>query len=321
MNPKAVVTRRPPGITLDALEEIADVWLWEEDRPIERSELADQIRDATGLYSMLTDTVDADLLELAPSLIVISNMAVGVDNIDLGACAQRGIAVGHTPDVLTDSTADIAWMLIMASSRRMQEGIEFVRSGNWGDWHPEGLLGRDIARSTLGIIGMGRIGEAIAARSTGFGMDVLYSSRSRNERVELETGAVRVELAELLARSDHVVVAVPLAPETVHMIGAEELDRMKESANLVNIARGAVVDSDALFEALSKGVIRCAGLDVTDPEPLPSDHRLLTLPNCTVIPHMGSATWETRTAMADLAMANLIAGLTGQAMPHRVPGT
>jgi glyoxylate reductase len=321
MKPKVVVTRRPPGITLDALEEVADVWLWAEDRPIERSELADRITDATGLYSMLTDTVDAELLELAPSLAVVSNMAVGVDNIDLGACAERGIAVGHTPDVLTDSTADIAWMLIMASSRRMQEGIEFVRSGNWGDWNPEGLLGRDIAGSTLGIVGMGRIGEAITSRSAGFGMEVLYSSRSRNDRVESDTGAARVELGELLARSDHVVVAVPLAPETLHMIGAKEFGLMKESANLVNIARGAVVDSDALFEALSNGVIRCAGLDVTDPEPLPPDHRLLTLPNCTVIPHMGSATWETRTAMADLAMANLIAGLTGQPMPHRVPGT
>ena len=305
---------------MGALEEIADVWLWAEDRPIERSELARRIADATGLYSMLTDTVDAELLELAPSLTVVSNMAVGVDNIDLGACAELGIAVGHTPDVLTDSTADIAWMLLMASSRRMQEGVEFVRSGNWGDWDPEGLLGRDVARSTLGIIGMGRIGEAIAARSTGFGMDVLYSSRSRSDRVEAEIGAVRVDLAELLTRSDHVVAAVALASETVHMIGREELELMKESANLVNIARGAVVDTDALYEALSNGVIRCAGLDVTDPEPLPADHRLLTLPNCTVIPHMGSATWETRTAMADLAMANLIAGLTGQAMPHRVPG-
>jgi lactate dehydrogenase-like 2-hydroxyacid dehydrogenase len=321
MKQKAVVTRRPPGIVLGALEEVADVWLWAEDRPIDRSVLAERIVYATGLYSMLTDTIDGDLLDLAPSLTVVSNMAVGVDNIDLVACARRGIAVGHTPDVLTDSTADIAWMLIMASSRRMQEGVEFVRSGEWGDWDPEGLLGRDVSRSTLGIIGMGRIGEAIAARSTGFGMDVVYSSRSRNENVELKSGAVRVEFHELLTRSDHVVVAVPLSPETMHMIGADELGLMKESANLVNIARGPVVDSDALFDALSNGGIRCAALDVTDPEPLPPDHRLLTLANCTVIPHMGSATWETRTAMADLALKNLIAGLTGQPMPHRVTGT
>lgn len=321
MKPKVVVTRKPPGIVLDELRAVADVWMWPEDRPIEPSELERQIADATGLYAMLTDTVDAALLDLAPSLIVVSNMAVGVDNIDLAACAERGIAVGHTPDVLTDSTADIAWMLIMASSRRMSEGIDHVRSGEWGDWDPEGLLGRDIAGSTLGVIGMGRIGEAVAARSSGFGMEVIYASRSRNEAVEVQTGAVRVELTELLNRSDHVVVSVPLSNETRHLIGAEEFGLMKDSANLVNISRGQVVDSDALFDALKGGAIRCAGLDVTDPEPLPGDHKLLTLSNCTVIPHMGSATWETRTAMAEAAVANLIAGLAGQPMPHRVPGT
>ncbi len=321
MKPRAVVTRKPPGNALDTIREAADVWLWPENRPIDRDVLKTQLADASGLYCMLTDRIDADLLEHAPLLEVVSNMAVGVDNIDLAVCAERGIAVGHTPDVLTDSTADIAWMLILGASRRMSEGIEGVRAGAWGDWDPTWLLGRDVSGATLGIIGMGRIGSAIARRSVGFSMPVLYVSRSDKPRVEEAIGALRVTLSELLIRSDHVVVAVPLSAETRHLIGTDELELMKPTANLVNIARGPIVDTDALVDALAAGTIRCAGLDVTDPEPLPPDHPLLQLPNCTVIPHMGSSTWGIRTAMADLAAANLVAGLTGTPMPSRVPGT
>jgi glyoxylate reductase len=295
--------------------------MWPEDRAIPPEVLAAEIVDADGLYAMLTDTIDRPLLESAPNLSVVSNMAVGVDNIDLLACAGLGIAVGHTPDVLTDSTADIAWMLLMASTRRMQEGIDFVRAGEWKRWDPEGLLGYDVSRSTLGIIGMGRIGEAIAVRALGFDMDIVYTARSDKPVVERRLGARRLPLDDLLAMSDHVVVAVPLSPETNQMIGERELSLMKPTANLVNIARGPIVDSDALYTALADGTIRCAGLDVTDPEPLPPDHKLLTLANCTVVPHTGSSTWRTRTAMADLAADNLIAGLAGEPMPHRVPGT
>lgn len=318
---KVVVTRQPPGNAIERVREVADVWMWPENRAIPAEVLASEIGDAVGVYSMLTDTIDRTMLEKAPHLHVVSNMAVGVDNIDLAACADRGIAVGHTPDVLTDSTADIAWMLLMASTRRMQEGIDLVRAGEWKQWGPEGLLGHDVSRSTIGIIGMGRVGQAIAMRALGFDMEVIYAARSEKPTVETRLRARRVTMDELLATSDHVVVAVPLTSETQQLIGERELSMMKVTANLVNIARGPIVDTEALYNALLNGTIRCAGLDVTDPEPLPPDHKLLTLPNCTVIPHTGSSTWRTRTAMADLAADNLIAALTGEPMPHRVPGT
>ncbi|KAA3639489.1 MAG: D-glycerate dehydrogenase [Armatimonadetes bacterium] len=321
MKPRVVVTRNPPGDALRRVREAAEVWVWPENRPIDRMVLHTQIAEAAGLYCMLTDQVDTDLLARAPLLRVVSNMAVGFDNIDLAACAERGIAVGHTPDVLTDSTADIAWMLILGASRRMSEGIDVVRSGGWGEWNPSWLLGRDVSNTTLGIIGMGRIGRAVARRAVGFAMPILYASRSDKPDVEEATGAVRVSLRELLVRSDHVLVAVPLSAETRHLIGRDELELMKPTSNLVNIARGPIVDTDALVDALTAGVIRCAGLDVTDPEPLPSDHPLLDLPNCTVVPHTGSSTWETRAAMADVAADNLIAGLDGAPLPYRVPGT
>lgn len=321
MKPKVVVTRRPPGTAIERILAVADVWMWPEDRNIPAELLAEKVADAVGMYAMLTDAIDRDLLGRAPHLTVVSNMAVGVDNIDLVACADKGIAVGHTPDVLTESTADIAWMLMMASTRRMQEGIDFVRAGEWKRWEPEVLLGHDVSRSTIGIIGMGRIGQAIAMRSLGFDMDVLYSALSEKPEVDSRFGARRVCLDELLESSDHVIVAVPLTSDTDHLIGERELSMMKPTANLVNIARGPIVDTDALYDALVDGRIRCAGLDVTNPEPLPPDHKLLTLANCTVIPHTGSSTWRTRIAMADLAADNLIAALTDSPMPHRVPGT
>jgi len=203
----------------------------------------------------------------------------------------------------------------------MSEGVDRARLGDLGNWDPTWLLGRDVSNTTLGIIGMGRIGSAIAHRSVGFSMPVLYASRSAKPRVEEATGALRVPLQELLIRSDHVVIAVPLSAGTRHLIGRDELGLMKPTSNLVNIARGPIVDTGALVDALASGTIRCAGLDVTDPEPLPPDHPLLKLPNCTVVPHIGSSTWETGTAMANLAAANLIAGLAGTPLPHRVPGT
>lgn len=309
-----VVTRMPPGDAVRRLSEQFSTWVWDEDRAIPRGALVERIGDADGLYCMLTDPIDEDLLDLAPGLRVVSSMAVGVDNIDLEACRRRGIAVGHTPDVLTDSTADLAWAILMAASRRIPEGIANVATGEWGPWQPDFQLSLDVSGSTLGIIGMGRIGQAITRRAEGFAMDVVYTSRSPVDGVT----ARRVDLATLLSLSDHVVVAVPLTAETRHLIGDAELAAMKQSANLVNVARGPIVDSAALYDALTTGQIRCAALDVTDPEPLPGDHPLVGLPNCLIVPHIGSATLRTRIAMADLAADNLIAGLAGEEMPARV---
>ncbi len=318
MKPTVIVTRKlltPEPI--ERLAERASVRLWEEDRKIDRDALLDWIADADGVLSMLTDSIDTAVLDAGASLKVVSNMAVGVDNIDLVTCADRGVKVGHTPDVLTDTTADTAWMLLMAASRRMLEGIDTVREGRWGPWDPTELLAHDVSGTTLGVVGLGRIGLAIAKRSAGFGMDVRYTARSARPDAEA-AGFRHVPLHELLSESDHVVVAVDLNDQTRGLIGAAEFAAMKPTANLVNVARGPVVDTDALVEALATGSIRCAGLDVTDPEPLPADHPLASLPNCLIIPHMGSSTWRTRTAMANIAVDNLIAGITDKPLPHQI---
>jgi len=318
MSERIVITRRPPGTASDRLGEYGDVWMWPHDRQIDYEVLSNQLVAATALYCMLTDRIDRELLASAPQLRIVSTMAVGVDNIDLVACRDLGIAVGHTPDVLTDSTADMAWALLMASSRRIEESIGYVKQGLWGPWEPELLLGLDVAKTTIGIVGMGRIGKTVAQRATGFDMEILYTSRSPQVDVEREYGAVRVSFDELLERSDHVVVSTALTQETQGLFDADAFVRMKPTANLVNIARGPIVDTDALYEALTTGQIRSAGLDVTDPEPMPADHPLLTLPNCTVIPHLGSATERTRIAMADLAADNLIAAVTGREIPSQI---
>ena len=318
MSYKILVTRQPPGNAVGRIAASNDVWVWPHNSKIERGVLLAQIAEVDGLYCMLTDRVDAELLDAAPNLRVVSNMAVGVDNIDLSECERRGVAVGHTPGVLTESTADTAWTLLMASSRRIEEAINYVKAGEWGPWDPAGMLGYDISGTTLGIVGMGRIGSAVARRSLGFNMEILYAERGSKDAVEQETGATRVSLEELLERSDHVVICVALTDETRGLIDADALRRMKPTANLVNIARGPIVDTDALYDALSTGEIRCAGLDVIDPEPIPADHPIVALRNCTVIPHLGSATERTRIAMADLAEANLIAGLNGEPMPSRI---
>lgn len=316
--PKVLVTRALIDTNAaNRIAQVADVDTWQRDRAIERDALMDRLAACTGVLSMLTDRIDAQVLDAAPDLRVVSNMAVGVDNIDLATCAERGIAVGHTPDVLTDTTADTAWMLLLAASRRMLEGSDLVRHGEWGPWSPGELLGRDVARTTLGIVGIGRIGMAVARRAAGFDMDVLYTARSAKPDAD-RAGYKHVDLPELLANADHVVAAVALNDDTRGLIGTDELASMKPSASLINIARGPVVDTDALVAALESGVIRCAGLDVTDPEPLPADHPLVHLPNCVVIPHMGSSSWRTRRAMTNLAVDNLLAGITGEPLPHRV---
>lgn len=275
----------------------------------------ERVVDADGALVMLTDRVDAEFLEAGSRLLVVSQMAVGVDNIDLEACTRRGIPVGHTPDVLTETTADMAWALLAAAARRIPEGRDYVLGGHWQEWDPELLLGSDLWGTTLGIVGMGRIGEAVARRAAGFSMRVVYNSRSPKPDFEEETEASYRVLGDLLSEADHVVITASYTPETHYLIDSSALALMKPTATLVNIARGPLVDPDALFRALRSGSIGAAALDVTEPEPIPVDHELLALPNCLVIPHLGSASRGTRLAMATRAVENLLAGVAGKPVP------
>jgi glyoxylate reductase len=247
---------------------------------------------------------------------VISQYAVGVDNVDLEAATARSIPVGHTPGVLTKAVADMALALLMAAARRIPEGIEKVRAGEWRTWEPLGLLGADVWEATLGIVGIGRIGTAVARRARGFAMRVLYHDRVRKPELEAELGLEYTELDDLLAQADFVSLHCPLTPETHHLIGEQKLRRMKPTAILINTSRGPVVDTDALVRALREGWIAAAALDVTDPEPLPPDHPLLVLPNCIVVPHIASATVTARERMAVMAAENLLAGLRGERLPY-----
>jgi glyoxylate reductase len=301
------VTRRLPGGALDRLAAEHDVEIWAGQLPPGKQELLDRAPELEGLLSLLTDPVDAELIAAAPRLRAISNYAVGVDNIDLDAAAERGIPVGNTPGVLTDTTADLAVALMLGISRHLVEGDGYVRRGEWRTWETGLLLGHDLHGATAGILGFGRIGQAVARRLEGFGCEILHSSRRG-----------RVPLEELLERSDFVSVHTPLTPETRGLIGDGALERMKPSAYLVNTARGPIVDTDALARALHAGHIAGAALDVTDPEPLPGDHPLLDAPNLLVLPHLGSATHATRERMADMAVDNLQAGLAGEPMPNQV---
>ena len=295
---------------------MADVWMWPQNRAIPKRELLGRVREAEGLYCMLTDRIDVELLEAAPRLGTISQMAVGVDNIDLAACTARGIPVGHTPDVLTETTADTAFGLLIAAARRFREGMEDVAEGRWGEWDPVALVGQDLHGSTLGIVGLGRIGRAVARRAAGFRMRVLYNKRSRDRAAEAELGVEFRSFETLLSESDHVMVLVSLNPGTHQLIDQAALAAMKATATLVNASRGPVVDTDALVEALSGGTIAAAGLDVTDPEPMPPHHPLVSLHNCFIVPHIGSSTVRTRVLMAERAAANLMAALKGDRMPH-----
>jgi len=315
MQNRIVMTYTPPGGAAVMLGAVGEVWQWTGGIPLPRETLLDEVATATGLFAMLTDTIDAELLDRAPGLRVVSNMAVGVDNIDLAECTRRGIPVGHTPDVLTATTADTAFGLLLMAARRLVEGVDYVRAGNWQSWDPGLLMGRDVHDSTLGIIGFGRIGRALAARAGGFDMEVLYTSRHRHPHAEGENAARYVTLTELLKESDHVVVALPLTRETFHLIDAAALRLMKPTATLVNISRGSTVDPDALYQALRERRIGAAGLDVTEPEPIPVDSPLLTLDNCIIIPHLGSSSARTRALMAELCAQNLLAGLGGGRLP------
>jgi len=318
--PRVFVARILPEEGLNRVLEACDAEVWQEDAPPPRDVLLEKVRGVDGLLSLLTDRVDGELLDAAgPNLKIVSNFAVGYDNIDVPAATERGVLVGNTPGVLTETTADLAFALLMAAARRLPEGMDFVRAGRWKTFQPTLLLGRDVYGASLGIVGMGQIGRALAKRAAGFDMKILYYDPFAPADSSLPAGAIRcATLDELLRRSDFVSLHVTLGPETRHLIDARALESMKPTAILINASRGPVVDPDALYEALQKGGIAGAALDVTEPEPLPAGHRLLTLKNCLVVPHIGSATYATRTRMAVMAADNLLAGVTGRVPPHPV---
>ena len=299
------VTRRLPGEALNRLAQDHDVDVWEGRLQPSHAKLVEKASEAEGLLCLLTDRIDRKVIEACDKLRVISNYAVGVDNVDIEAATERGIPVGFTPDVLTEATADATFALLLAAARRTVEGDAVVRAGRWLTWEPTLLLGQDVYGKTLGIVGMGRIGKAVARRAEGFGMEVL--ARTSSDGVSLE---------ELLERSDFVSLHAPLRKETRGMIGEDELKRMKETAILINTSRGALVDSGALTRALADHWIAGAALDVADPEPIPKGHPLLDAPNLILNPHVASASIEARTAMADLAVDNMLAGLAGDPMPQ-----
>jgi glyoxylate reductase len=296
------VTQQIVGEALERLQAAHDVTIWTGAERPEPAELRAAVADADGLLCMLTDRIDQQLLDGAPRLRAIANYAVGHDNIDLAATAARGIAVGVTPDVLTDATADLAFALLLAAARRLPEAMAAVAAGEWRTWTATGWLGRDVHGATLGIIGFGRIGRAVAQRAAGFEMTVLATRAT--------------PLDELLARSDFVSLHCPLTPETRHLIDARALGLMKPTAILVNTARGGVVDQHALIAALREGTIAGAALDVTDPEPPAHDDPLLDAPNLIVLPHVGSATDTARSRMTELAVENLLSALEGRPMPN-----
>jgi len=319
MQPKVYITRRIPESALRRIREMCQAEMWdEEDVAVPRSVLEKKIADIDGLYCMLTERIDEPLLARARNLKVISTMAVGYNHIDVKAARKRGIRVCNTPGVLTETTADLAFALLMAAARRLIEASDFLRQGKWNTWAPMLLTGVDVYGATLGIIGLGRIGEAIARRARGFDMRVLYHSRSRKPEAEERLGGAYVDLDTLLRESDFVCIMTPYTPETHRLIGERELALMKPTAVLINAARGGIVDERALYEALKNGIIRAAGLDVFEKEPVDPDHPLLTLPNVVALPHIGSASVATRVRMAELAADNLLKVLAGEDPPCEV---
>ncbi len=311
---KIFVTRIIPDPGLILLREhFPHFDLWTADQPPSRNELIERARGADGLLCLLTEKVDAELMDaIGPQLKVISSMSVGVDHIDIPAATARGIPVGNTPGVLTDATADQTFALLLAAARRIAEGERYLRAGKWVTWSPSLLLGADLVGATLGIVGFGRIGQAVAKRAQGFDLRVIY----HDPTAQPACNAQPVDLDTLLRESDFVSIHVPLNAETKHLVNAEFLSKMKPNAVLVNAARGGVLDQSALYHALKSNQIFAAALDVTDPEPLPMDCPLLELENCLIVPHLGSASKKTRDMMSLLAAQNLVAGLKGERLPN-----
>ncbi|WP_282060373.1 2-hydroxyacid dehydrogenase [Bacillus pumilus] len=311
--PYVYITRKLDEASLTPLKEVAHIEMWpSEDEPCSREELEKQAAKADALLTMLSDQVDEALLSKAPHVKVIANLAVGYDNIDLEAAKKRNITICHTPDVLTESTADLAFALLMASARRIVEASDWIKEGNWTGWGPLLLAGADVHHKTLGIVGMGSIGTALAKRAAGFDMKVLYHNRSRKPEAEAQLGVTYAAFEDLLTQSDFIVCLTPLTPETKDMFNEKAFDLMKNSAYFMNVSRGQTVDEDALYEAVTTGKIAGAGLDVFRQEPVSPSHPLTTLRNVTVLPHIGSASVETRKTMMRLCAENIALILQGQ---------
>jgi glyoxylate reductase len=313
VKPRVFVTRLLPEAGLALIREACDAEVWHDPLPPPALVIRSKVAQLDGLVSLLTDRIDADLLDQAPRLKVVSNFAVGFNNIDVKACTERGIAVGNTPGVLTDATADMAFCLLIAAARRVVEGHQYSLSGQWKTWEPLGHLGQDLAGRTIGIVGMGRIGQAMAKRCHGgWDMKILYNDVYKNEKAEAEFGARQVDLDTLLRESDFISLHTDLNEQTRGMFDAATFKKMKPTAVLINTARGPLVDQKALADALKHRTIFAAGLDVTDPEPPAMDDPLLSLPNVVIAPHIASATVQTRNRMAEICARNLIAGVTGK---------
>ena len=311
--PRSFVSRQIFAEALELIATEADAEVWPEELPPSRDVLLEKVRGIDGLLCLLTDKVDAELMDAAgPQLKVISQIAVGFDNIDIPEATRRGIPVGNTPEVLTKTTADAAFALLMAAARRIVEGSRAVHEGKWRTWHPLHYLGQDVYGSTLGIIGMGRIGVEVAKRGYGFDMEVLYSDIARREDLEAQYPLRYVDQETLLRQSDFVSLHTVLDEATYHLIGDAQLAMMKPTAVLVNASRGPIIDPKALYRALRDGVIAAAALDVTEPEPIPMDDPLLTLDNCVIVPHLASASVRTRAEMSRIAAQNLVNGLIGE---------
>ncbi len=319
MRPRVFVTREIPERGLSKIREHFEVDLWTDEAPPPKDVIIERVRDVDALVSLLTDPIDAEVFDAAPKLRIVSQYAVGYDNIDVKEATKRGIYVTNTPGVLTETVADFTFALMLAVARRVVEADKYVREGRWKvAWHPLMMLGSDVYGRTLGIVGMGRIGSAVARRAKGFGMRILYYDSVRREELERELGAEFVDLDRLLEESDYVSLHVPLTPETYHLIGEEQLRKMKPTAFLINTARGKVVDQKALYRALKEGWIAGAGLDVFEQEPIPPDDPLLKLDNVVLAPHAASASHETRSRMAEMVAENLIAFLNGKVPPNLV---
>ena len=310
--PLVAVTRAIPETGLELLREHVEVRLWDKDTPPNAEELDELLTGVDGVLALLSETIDGPLLDRHPNVRFVSNFAVGYDNIDIAACTERGVVVTNTPGVLTKATAEFAFALMVATARRIPEAVDYVRDGKWVTWGPKLLLGQQILGATLGIVGFGRIGQGMARMASGFGMRVLVNNRNQNPRLADKFDVTFVDFIDLLKESDFVSLHVALAPETHHLISTRELKLMKKTAILINAARGPVVDTDALVIALREGEIFAAGLDVTDPEPLPADHPLVSMPNAVVVPHIASATVQTRNAMSSLAARNVVEIVNGR---------
>ncbi len=317
--PKVYVTREIPERGLKKIKERFDTEVWPNYAPPPKEVIIENVEEVSALVSLLSDKIDAEVFDAAPKLKIVAQMAVGFDNIDVKEATKRGIYVTNTPEVLTETTADFAWALLMAVSRRVVEADLYVRTGKWEvGWHPSMLQGRDIHGASIGIIGAGRIGSAIARRARGFNMNILYYDVVSRPRLERDLGATNVNLDVLVKQSDFISIHVPLTKQTYHMINEEKLRLMKKTAYLINNSRGTIIDEKALYRALKEGWIAGAGLDVFEREPTTIDNPLFKLDNIVLAPHISSSSYETRSRMAEMVAGNLIAFFEGKVPPNLV---